>query len=37
VDKKYIILNTILQESNIPVLFGDDEKYFELLDNWING
>jgi hypothetical protein len=35
-DKKYIILNTILQESNIPVLFGDDEKYFELLDNWIN-
>jgi hypothetical protein len=35
-DKKYIILNTILQESNIPVLFGDDEIYFDLLDNWIN-
>jgi hypothetical protein len=35
-DKKYIILNTILQENNIPVLFGDDEDYYISLDNWIN-
>jgi hypothetical protein len=34
-DKKYVILNTILQESNIPVLFGDDENYFDILDKWI--
>jgi hypothetical protein len=36
-DKKYVILNTILQESNIQVLFGDDENYFNILDKWING
>jgi hypothetical protein len=36
-DKKYTILNTILNdENNICVLFGDDEKYFETLDNWLN-
>jgi len=34
--KKYIILNKILNENNITVLFGDDENYFETLDNWIN-
>ena len=34
-DKKYVILNTILQESNIQVLFGDDENYFDILDKWI--
>ena len=34
-DKKYIILNQILNESNIPVLFGNNENYFEMLDNWI--
>lgn len=34
--KKYTILNTILNENNIAVLFGDDENYFETLDNWIN-
>jgi hypothetical protein len=34
-DKKYITLNQILNESNIPVLFGNDENYFEMLDNWI--
>jgi hypothetical protein len=35
-DKKYTILNTILKESNIAVLFGDDENYFETLDAWVN-
>jgi hypothetical protein len=35
-DKKYITLNTILNESNINVLFGDDENYFETLDIWLN-
>lgn len=35
-EKKYIILNTILSEQNICVLFGDDENYFETLDNWFN-
>jgi hypothetical protein len=34
--KKYIILNTIFNENNIIVLFGDDENYFETLDIWIN-
>jgi hypothetical protein len=35
-NKKYTILNTILNENNIDVLFGDDKNYFEILDNWIN-
>ena len=34
-EKKYTVLNTILNENNIAVLFGDDENYFEILDNWI--
>ena len=33
---KYTVLNTILNENNIDVLFGDDENYFETLDNWFN-
>jgi hypothetical protein len=33
---KYIILNTILNENNIKVLFGDDENYFETFDMWFN-
>ena len=32
-NQKYIILNQILRESQINVLFGDDENYFETLDN----
>ena len=35
-EKKYTILNTILTESNILVLFGDDENYFETFDTWFN-
>jgi hypothetical protein len=35
-EKKYVILNTILHENNIAVLFGDDENYFEMLDAWFN-
>jgi hypothetical protein len=34
--KKYTILNTILNENNIAVLFGDDENYFETFDTWFN-
>jgi hypothetical protein len=34
-DKKYTILNTIFNENNIAVLFGDDENYFETFDNWL--
>ena len=34
--QKYIILNTILNETNIVVLFGDDENYFETFDRWFN-
>ena len=35
-EKKYTTLNTILNESNIEVLFGDDENYFETFDTWFN-
>lgn len=35
-DKKYTTLNTILKESNIAVLFGDDEDYFTKFDRWLN-
>jgi predicted small secreted protein len=35
-DKKFTILNTIFNENNIEVLFGDDENYFETLDKWVN-
>ena len=34
--KKYIILNTIFNENNIAVLFGDDSNYFETFDSWFN-
>lgn len=35
-DKKYDALKIILQESNIEVLFGDDDDYFDVLNTWIN-
>jgi len=35
-EKKYTILNTIFNENNITVLFGDDENYFETFDMWLN-
>jgi len=35
-EKKYTILNTILHENNISVLFGDDEHYFERFDAWFS-
>jgi len=35
-EKKYNILNTIFNENNITVLFGDDENYFETFDTWFN-
>lgn len=34
--QKYLILNTILNENDISVLFGDDINYFITLKNWIN-
>jgi hypothetical protein len=34
--KKYITLNTIFNEANIAVLFGDDSNYFETFDAWLN-
>lgn len=36
-EKKYTTLNTILNESGIAVLFGDDDDYFAKLDAWIDG
>jgi hypothetical protein len=35
-DKKYTALNTILSESSIDVLFGDDEDYFAKFDAWLS-
>jgi len=35
-EKKYIILNTIFNENDIDVLFGDNDDYFETLDKWLN-
>jgi hypothetical protein len=35
-EKKYTTLNTIFIETNIAVLFGDDENYFETFDSWFN-
>lgn len=35
-ETKYKILNRILDENNIQVLFGDDSDYFERLQDWIN-
>jgi len=32
---KYKILKQILQEDNVPLFFGSDKNYFELLDEWI--
>ena len=34
--KKYILLNEILNEHNIIVLFGDDNNYFDKCNEWIN-
>ena len=34
-EKKYTVLNTILNENNIFIMFGDDENYFEKLDKWV--
>lgn len=32
--KKYIILNKILEEHNIDILFGDEPDYFDKLNKW---
>lgn len=34
-NKKYLILNEILNEKKIDILFGDEHDYFTSLDNWI--
>ena len=33
---KYKVLNIILKENNILLLFGDEEHYFDTLDGWLN-
>ena len=33
---KYNNLQKILEENNIPILFGNDANYFEKLDLWIH-
>jgi len=33
---KYTILKQILDENGIPVFFGDDDDYFDVLLHWIN-
>lgn len=33
---KYVILNKILAENNINILFGDEDDYFKRLSCWIN-
>jgi hypothetical protein len=35
-EKKYTTLNSIFNENNIAVLFGDDANYFETFDRWFN-
>ena len=35
-DKKYIVLNKILKENGIRVLFGDDPDYKEQLSSWLD-
>jgi hypothetical protein len=34
--EKFRILSRILQEDNVPLFFGSDKNYFEILDEWIN-
>lgn len=34
-NKKYVILNQILEETDIKVLFEDRDDYFETLDKWL--
>jgi len=34
-NQKYILLNIILKENEIPILYGEDDDYFDNLDNWI--
>ena len=34
-EKKYIIFNTLMKRHRISILFGDDENYFETLDEWL--
>jgi hypothetical protein len=36
IDKKFIILNKILAENQIDILFGDDDDYFQTIDVWFN-
>lgn len=34
-EKKYTTLNKIFNETNIAILFGDDDNYFETFDKWL--
>jgi len=35
-NKKYTILNEILNENNIITLYGNDDNYYSKLNDWIN-
>ena len=34
-NKKYVIFNKLMKKHNIPILFGDDDNYFESLDAYL--
>lgn len=34
-EKKFVILNQIHTEAGIHILFGSDDEYFQLFDNWL--
>ncbi len=34
-DKKFQVLKKILLENKIVILFGEDDNYYEMLDDWI--
>ena len=35
-EKKYDILRKILNKHNIKVFYGDDENYFDKVNEWLN-
>ena len=36
ITKYKILMEVILKEASIPIFFGSEKNYFELLDEWIN-
>ncbi len=35
-ERKYNILKNILDENNISILYGNNNDYFDKLNDWIN-